>query len=105
MTAPATPGKWAGRPVTTARAYWAPRLPLPCYLCGRPVTSTMKWVVEHVIPRALGGHATHRSNQWVSHRACSDRSGGQAGAPRTNATKPTVRARRDTNATRRIRGV
>jgi 5-methylcytosine-specific restriction endonuclease McrA len=61
----------------------------------------MKWVVEHVMPRALGGHPTQRSNQWVSHRTCSDRSGGQAGAARA----PTTTVRLDSNKARNIRGI
>lgn len=87
-------GRWAGRPVTKARAHWKARLPLPCYLCGGVVDGSRAWVVEHVIPRHLGG-TDNVSNQWVSHRTCSDRSGGQHGARLTNA-------RRETDSTSRI---
>jgi hypothetical protein len=68
---------WAGRVVTTARARWKPRLPLPCWQCGKPVLPEQRWVVEHTTPRSQGGNVTAVANQWVSHRLCSDRSGGQ----------------------------
>ena len=68
---------WAGRVVTSARKHWAPRLPLPCWQCGKPVLSTQQWVVEHTHPRSQGGSTTGVHNQWVSHRTCSDASGGR----------------------------
>lgn len=84
-------GEWAGRTVATARKHWKPRLPLPCFLCGLPVLPTQAWVVEHIVPRSLGGSLTNVSNQWVSHRKCSDRSGGRMGAAKTNNRKTRIR--------------
>lgn len=67
---------WSGNTVRSARAYWEQRLPLPCHLCPHPVVPGQEWVVEHMTPRSRGGDPTDRANQWVSHRSCSDRSGG-----------------------------
>ena len=83
--------KWAGRNVTSARAKWKPRLPLPCFLCGLPVLPEHRWVVEHIVPRSMGGSLTDPSNQWVSHRTCSDKSGGRMAAARQNANKTRIR--------------
>lgn len=95
---------WTGRVVTAARAYWRPRLPLPCYWCGRPVLPTQAWVVEHKVPRSQGGSVTDRANQWVSHRRpCSDHSGAVMGAAITNARK--ARPRLDSERARGIRGI
>lgn len=78
--------KWSGRPVTSARAHWLARLPLPCYRCKRPVLPEQRWHVEHIIDRALGG--THGvENQWVSHARCNTSAGGKRGAAITNAAK------------------
>lgn len=79
--------RWAGNTVRTARNNWRPRLPLPCWLCGTPVLPTHAWVVEHITPRSTGGHTTDPRNQWVSHRTCSDRQGGQLGSAKTNAQR------------------
>lgn len=72
---------WAGRVVTDARARWERKLrgsPLPCWQCNNPVIlGQHRWVVEHIRPRSLGGSLTDPSNQWVSHRSCSDSSGGK----------------------------
>jgi 5-methylcytosine-specific restriction endonuclease McrA len=67
---------WSGNTVRSARAHWAQRLPLPCHLCPGMVTPDQAWVVEHMVPRSQGGDPLDRTNQWVSHRSCSDRSGG-----------------------------
>ena len=104
MTEPGKPKPWSGRRVTSARAYWSARLaagPMPCALCGRPVHPTQPWVVEHLIERSRGGNVEARHNQGVSHRACSDRSGGQLGARST----PTVQRRTASNTQRGIRGI
>lgn len=77
---------WGGRSVTTARAYWRTRLPLPCYRCSRPVLPEHAWHVEHIIDRADGG-AEGVENQWVSHARCNTRAGGKRGAARTNAKR------------------
>lgn len=82
---------WSGAVVAKARAGWKSRLPLPCWLCKRPVTGLEAWVVEHIVPRSLGGDALGVSNQWVSHRSCSDKQGGQMGAAKTNARKSSNR--------------
>lgn len=83
--------KWSGSNVTKARASWVKRLPLPCYLCSRPVTGLDPWVVEHMVPRSQGGDTLGVSNQWVSHRPCSDRQGGQIGSALTNASRSSAR--------------
>ena len=85
---------WNGRTVTTARAAWKARLPLSCYLCGGIVDGTRPWVVEHILERSNGGHVTDPTNQWVSHRTCSDKSGGKLGASRTNARHQPVNTAR-----------
>lgn len=82
---------WSGDTVRKARATMRARLPLPCYHCQRVVTTDMNWVVEHVIPRALGGSTTDPSNWWVSHRRCSDKSGTQVRLARRTAAEPTPR--------------
>lgn len=93
---------WSGRKVTTARAYWRSRLPLPCYLCPGIVHTTDRWVVEHKVPRASGG-SDDQSNQWVSHRSCSNRQGARMGAARTNAAR--TNARLTSDRARGIRGL
>lgn len=87
--------KWAGRQVTTARAYWAARLPLPCYRCGKPVLAGQRWQVEHIIDRTLGGsHGVE--NQWVSHARENMSAGGKRGAAITNAAKAAKNPQRST---------
>lgn len=76
---------WSGDTVRKARARWKERLPLPCWHCKRPVLPDHPWVVEHIIPRSLGGDLTDVNNQWVSHRICSDRSGSKVAAARRPA--------------------
>lgn len=95
--------RWAGSTVRAARSHWSARLPLPCALCGRPVTRDSAWVVEHVQPRSQGGDNTSRSNQWVSHRRCSDRSGGQMAARITNVRRSALHV--DSERARGIRGI
>lgn len=81
-------GRWAGTPVTRARAYWAARLPLPCSRCGKPVIpDTTKpdhgWQVDHwPIPRELGGTDT-----WPAHRTCNLLAGAKRGAQITNTRR------------------
>jgi len=95
---------WTGRVVTTARAYWRPRLPLPCHWCGKPVYPDQPWVVEHITPRSQGGSVTDPANQWVSHRRpCSDVSGAKMGAAITNARKRQPRL--ESERGRGIRGI
>ena len=99
---------WSGRTVTDARAYWRPRLPLPCRRCGRPVVHDPTrryggWHVGHIIDRALGGSVTDRSNQWVEHDRCNMRAGGQLGAAITNARHQQPRI--DSERARGIRGI
>lgn len=93
---------WTGRKVASARDRWRSRLPRPCYLCGRPVTGG-RWVVEHDPPRrwfrAQGIRAIPVAAEvGVSHRGCSDASGGRAaggrGAARANPRRTTARARK-----------
>ncbi|MCL1871836.1 MAG: hypothetical protein FWF90_15680 [Promicromonosporaceae bacterium] len=73
---------WSGSKVAGARERWASRLPLVCYLCGRPVLPGTAWVVEHDPPRAWFRRQGMRvipasSEVGVSHRTCSDSSGGR----------------------------
>ena len=96
---------WSGRKVTSARAYWAKRLPRQCHLCGRIVDGSTPWVVEHITERSRGGSTTSRSNQGVSHRTCSDRSGGRLAAQVTNARHPQTVQRLSSERARKIRGV
>lgn len=98
--------RWAGSEVTAARKAWKPRLPLPCYRCGKPVLPEQVWHVEHIVDRALGG-SHGPENQWVSHAGCNMSAGGQRGAAITNARRVDVRPRASTMAPerdRRIRG-
>lgn len=108
MTQPIKRQPWSGRKVTSARTYWAARLaaagPLPCALCGKPVSTTDRWVVEHLTERSRGG-SDARSNQGISHRPCSDSSGGQMGAAITHARRPTTVVRLESNQARGIRGI
>lgn len=98
--------KWAGRKVTTARAQWAPRLPLPCRRCGRPVTPEQPWTVGHIIDRAMGGNETDPSNQWPEHPGCNYSAGGKVGAAMTNARRQqTTTTRMPPERERGIRGV
>ena len=90
---------WTGRAVATARDRWRVRLPLPCYLCGRPVDGRTPWVVEHDPPRwltrARGMRVDASSEAGVSHRTCSDASGGRtAGQLRATAGRPTAQLER-----------
>jgi len=99
---------WSGRKVAAAREEWAARLPLPCALCPLPVDGATPWVVEHLVPRSYPGAPadTDASNQWVSHRTCSDRQGGRLGAAKTNgrrAERPTRRMQPE--RARGIRGI
>lgn len=89
---------WSGRKVMKARAFWRPRLPLPCYRCGRPVRPDHRWTVEHIRRRGEGG-AEGVENQWVSHASCNFRDGGRAGGARGAAI---TNARRTTTSTRRL---
>lgn len=79
---------WSGTKVRRARAYWRPRLPLPCRRCGKPVLATPEsgWHVGHIIDRALGG-TDHLSNQWPEHNGCNTSAGGKIGARITNARR------------------
>lgn len=96
---------WSGRKVTTARAHWVARLPLPCYRCGKPVTADMKWTVEHLLERAYGGSETSTSNQWVSHAHCNYSGGGKIGAAITNGRRSTTVERLESEQSRGIRGI
>lgn len=84
---------WGGRKVTSARAYWRTRLPLPCWRCRRPVTPDQAWHVEHMTDRADGG-PEGVENQWVSHAWCNTSAGGKRGAKRTNANREPKASRR-----------
>ena len=96
---------WAGRTVTSARDYWRPRLPLPCWRCGRPVLPDPEsgWHVGHIVDRALGG-AHGLANQWPEHKRCNLSAGGRAGAAKTNARRPVVAQRVERERDRGIRG-
>lgn len=88
---------WNGRKVASSRDRWRSQLPRPCYLCGRPVTGGA-WVVEHDPPRRwFRAQGVRVIPAWaevgVSHRGCSDASGGRA-APRTNVRRATTRTRK-----------
>ena len=92
---------WSGDNVRRARAAMRPRLPLPCWWCKRPVLPGSNWVVEHVVPRSLRPDlALDPSNWWVSHRRCSDASGGRMNARRktTSPRADGVRIERDVRA-------
>jgi 5-methylcytosine-specific restriction endonuclease McrA len=87
-----TNSRWSGSTVATARKHWALRLPLPCFICGGVVDSSMRWVVEHKVPRKMGG-SDHVSNQWVSHRLCSNQQGRQLQGGRNASTKTRAKAK------------
>ncbi|GAB2474430.1 hypothetical protein GCM10007967_32360 [Xylanimonas ulmi] len=89
--------QWAGESVRRARAVMRPRLPLPCWWCKQPVLADAAWVVEHIVARSVRPDLAHDpSNWWVSHRRCSDASGGRLGAKRKAAVvEATTRLERD----------
>ncbi len=98
--------EWSGRRVTSARAYWRPRLPLPCRRCGRPVRhDTTKryggWHVGHIVDRAMGG-SDSTTNQWPEHDGCNMSAGGKIGAAITNARR--AQPRIDDARARGLRG-
>lgn len=102
-------GGWSGRKVTSARAYWRRRLPLPCRRCGRPVVhDPVKrnggWNVGHIVDRAQGG-SDHVTNQWPEHETCNLRAGGKEGARITNARRPATRTALQSERDRGIRGI
>lgn len=80
--------RWAGSVVVKARAYWRPRLPVPCCRCGRPVHHDPRkraggWHVDHYpIPRSAGGTET-----WPAHDLCNTSDGGKVGAAITNSRR------------------
>ena len=92
--------RWSGNRVRQARAYWRPRLPVPCCRCGRPVYHDDRkpaggWHVDHYpIPRSAGGTTT-----WPAHDHCNTSDGGKAGARITNSR------RRRSRSNGNIRGV
>lgn len=99
-------GTWSGRKVTNARAYWRPRLPLPCWRCGRMVVHDPNkphggWTVGHLIDRALGG-SDAISNTWPECSRCNFGAGGKAGARITNARR--AAPRQDDARARGLRG-
>lgn len=98
---------WSGADVRRERARWAPRLPVPCCRCHRPVIPNPAlphngWQVDHwPVPRELGGTDT-----WPAHSTCNLSAGGRRGAEITNArraqaTTPETRMTPETE--RRIR--
>lgn len=105
---------WSGRKVAAARAYWRPRLPLPCWRgCGRVLTADGPWTVGHIVDRALGGSETDPSNQLPECGKCNSSAGGKLGASITNSkrqsktqtsTKHTPTLTRMTERDRGIRG-
>lgn len=100
----ATARQWSGRVVTSARAYWSGRLPLPCWRCGRMLTRASRWTVGHLTDRASGGSVTDRANQWPECAHCNYSAGGRVGAARRNARRPAAIARVETAQARGIRG-
>lgn len=83
--------KWAGTKVRKARAYWLPKLPVPCARCGRPVVHIEGkraggWNVGHVHDRWAGG-PDDISNTWPEHARCNMSAGGKVGAAMTNARR------------------
>lgn len=92
--------------VTAARAYWRPKLPLPCARCRRPVVPILGvrwegWTVDHVIRRTDGG-ALGVENQWPAHTRCNTRDGGKIGGARGAAVTNARRARRTTPKRRQL---
>ena len=84
-----------------ARAYWRPRLPLPCRRCGRPVLASQRWHVGHIRDRYAGG-SDATTNQWPEHATCNERAGGKVGAAITNSRK--AQPRIDSARERGLRG-
>lgn len=104
-------GKWAGRKVHSARAYWLPRLPVPCARCKRlvihdPAKKFGGWHVGHQVDRWLDG-PDDISNQWPEHDKCNLSAGGKVGAAITNTRRAQITMPTSTMAPerdRRIRG-
>ena len=101
-----TKNRWAGRPVTQARASWLRRLPVQCCRCGKPVVHDPGkkqggWQVDHwPVPRELGGTAT-----WPAHTFCNLSAGGKRGAAITNSRRAVVIQRMESEQSRGIRGI
>lgn len=80
--------RWSGNRVRQARAYWRPRLPVPCCRCGRTVYHDDRkpaggWHVDHYpIPRSAGGTETR-----PAHDLCNTSDGGKVGAAITNSRR------------------
>lgn len=83
---------WSGRQVTNARAYWRPRLPVPCCRCQKPVIPDPRlphdgWQVDHwPVPREMGGTET-----WPAHSKCNMSAGGKRGAAIINARREPIK--------------
>ncbi len=99
--------RWGGSQSRQARAALAPRLPLPCCRCGRPVIPDPSkkadgWHPDHYpIPREFGGTET-----WPAHDRCNLSDGGRRGAQITNARRAAARPITPTSeAVRNIRGI
>ncbi|HEY0889660.1 MAG TPA: HNH endonuclease [Nocardioides sp.] len=70
---------WSGANVRHARATIAPTLPRPCGRCRKTVHPTDRWVVGHIKSRHAYPELTLVPSNWQpEHRACSDRSSGEA---------------------------
>lgn len=80
--------RWGGSEARKARAFWAPRLPVPCCRCGRlvipdPAMKGDGWQPDHwPIPREFGGTET-----WPAHARCNLSAGGKRGAEIVNAKR------------------
>lgn len=99
--------RWGGSASRRARAYWAPRLPVPCCRCGLPVVpdpsqSSDGWQPDHwPIPREFGGTET-----WPAHAHCNLSAGGKRGAEIVKAKRSQrIRQPRNTERINNIRGV
>lgn len=104
--------KWSGAVVRNARAYWLPKLPVPCSRCKRPVIHDERkraggWHVGHVIDRWMGG-PDDISNTWPEHDHCNMSAGGKVGAAMTNRAhegrRELAKVTMIPERTRRIRG-
>lgn len=76
--------RYGGHTARMLRAYWRPRLPLPCWRCGHILTADRPWTVGHLVDRAAGG-SNGAANTHPECPSCNFRAGARTGARRRRA--------------------
>jgi hypothetical protein len=76
------------------RARLATQLPCPCWRCGKTILPTDRWVVGHVIDRAVDPSRTwDPANHRPEHHACNAKAGSQLGHARRALASMDIAAR------------